>query len=578
MSQQNIQFANNIVSQIVSSDLYSFTIDNRFKFLSKTEYSGQVITTRRFPSNSVFNHHSLHYSQDEEIILYSASNPGILYRINPNTLTIPPQEFSTRVVQLTGALGNNITLDIYGNIIRGRWDEIIIDNNNNLYTIETLSISNEPLVDIGFDSSVAVTSLPSGSRRVIRKYVGPSSKIVDPFNPNTLGNVLLLSDLQNETLLFETQDGDQFDILFRNSDRDAITTKPFNPRRLLVDRENKLYIFNDTKEYIIIDLNSTPLKMIEWGVLFDGQKRTGISLSKWNQIQDTTLIGVALTIERNPFTKNVEEFFWIQDNENRTLIKTNNKFQIVECFSLFDAIDKVVHSDENTNNYQFPLNPSTAYDWYRKYVWIPTGKKDNVIEANIYTDSNSSITKSKLLFSDYPISNKNWYHVALTYNQEIGEAKLYVDGIESDRVHVDPGSSIFNLYDNGVSIGADLLRNNTINEELNCDAYGFDGKLYDIRSYNKTLTPNQIGQIILSSKNIEDINWNLPIKIRQFVEKIEGYFRHRPPGSHSQFYNIRLSGLGITDPDLKSQIEIIIRQAVNKISPAHTSLLNIIWQ
>ena len=63
----------------------------------------------------------------------------------------------------------------------------------------------------------------------------------------------------------------------------------------------------------------------------------------------------------------------------------------------------------------------------------------------------------------------------------------------------------------------------------------------------------------------------------QFKE-IERFFKHKLPGNKSQYYNIRLVNLGITDLTTRTIIEEIIKDTVTKISPAYTELYRIIWE
>ena len=49
------------------------------------------------------------------------------------------------------------------------------------------------------------------------------------------------------------------------------------------------------------------------------------------------------------------------------------------------------------------------------------------------------------------------------------------------------------------------------------------------------------------------------------------------PGSKSPFYSIKLSGLGITDPNIRALIEQNIQEAVALTKPAYVELLDIEW-
>ena len=74
-----------------------------------------------------------------------------------------------------------------------------------------------------------------------------------------------------------------------------------------------------------------------------------------------------------------------------------------------------------------------------------------------------------------------------------------------------------------------------------------------------------------------DLVWDIPTADLQYIEKIDRFFKHKMPGSKSPFYRIKLSGLGITDPNIRALIEQNIQEAVALTKPAYVELLDIEW-
>ena len=108
--------------------------------------------------------------------------------------------------------------------------------------------------------------------------------------------------------------------------------------------------------------------------------------------------------------------------------------------------------------------------------------------------------------------------------------------------------------------------------------YSFNGQIYDTRIYDYELTQSKLANIILESIKIEPIEWNIQVNKRQYMEQIERFFMNRVPGNASQFYKIKLSGFDITDQSIKNTIEEIVKQNIERISPAYTTLYGIEWE
>ncbi len=110
--------------------------------------------------------------------------------------------------------------------------------------------------------------------------------------------------------------------------------------------------------------------------------------------------------------------------------------------------------------------------------------------------------------------------------------------------------------------------------------YTFHGIIGDLRIYGKELDTKDILAISESSKTIafDDLIWNMPVGSRNYVEEIERFFKHKMPGNKSQFFDIKLTGLSITDTTVRDLIESSIKSVLTKINPVHASLRNIVWE
>ncbi len=586
------QFAN-IVAQVTTDDLFTYVVDNKYKFLAKIEYSGEVIFLIRFPSLALFDSTCLHLSPQETLYLYDNGN-RILYEVNPQDLSI----ISTKEF---GPGGKKMLLDNYGNIIRGNWIDAVVDNENRIYTIEESTNPND-YSTIGFDAigssflDVSITTMTQiieqGFLNILCRYEGPEEKTTDDF--------VLLSTMGREVVTFTNvfYEEVQFQTLYPNSGINGVISKPFHPQSLLFTRDDFLYVYNDTREVIKLEINKVkPIRFVEHRALFNFERFTGKNLydltdpgldNRYDDFIDTPLwpsvsatatsiTNAGVTWEFNFTSKQHENYFWIIDKKTRAMYKTRNDFVIVECFSLPEAIDKIAYTGESANQYNFDLKPTTSYEWHRKFSWLSNDRQEYGLNAFVYTKNGDNIEKHRLVYKAPQLTDDNWYHVSLAYDRDIGRIEFYVDNVLTDYKEITPNLPIYNLYKNGMMISNTLLRSNSINEELNCNVYGFDGIVYDVRMYDLYLTQSQQAQIILSNLHIEDVEWNIPIGARQYIEQIERFFKHRTPGNHSQYFSIRLSGLEIDDISIRKEIERIIKQTITKVAPTYVSVIGVEW-
>jgi hypothetical protein len=129
-------------------------------------------------------------------------------------------------------------------------------------------------------------------------------------------------------------------------------------------------------------------------------------------------------------------------------------------------------------------------------------------------------------------------------------------------------------------LGATTIKNTTLNDLVGIeDGYKFIGKVSDLRIYNKRFTKSEIEQLYFSNtKSISrgNLNWNISVGERNYVEKISHFFKYQLPGSKSNYYNINIHNLKVS-ARIKNLIEQSIRDNINRISPYNTFLNKINW-
>lgn len=597
----------NIVAQLVTDDLYTFTLDNENKTLAKIEYTGEIVDGIVFNSDDGFNEFSLHETVDNNLLVYSVS-ANILYYINPFNLRV----WKTETVPTTA--GNNLVLDVYGNKVFGDWKSVAVDNDNNIYTVESTLLSSD-YGTLGFDVSsesfllddITTYQQITGEGFYDMCFVRSLSTVtslITAETPCASADNIYTTEWVREPIIFTNNNYEQvqFDVLYKNSGINGIISKPFNPQKVFVTKENYLYLVNDTREILELELNDgKPIRYSDQYTLFSSDSYTGNNIydldepelaGRYDDFKQTPLWGgvsaeaistvsINGTYEFNPTSEQFETYFWVVDSEEKALYKTDNEFTVIECFSLPDADRSSASNtpDEQYSLYTYTLPPATTYTWHRKYDWIASGKQDYGFSASVYTlNEDNEPVKHFLPFGDNTLADGQWYHVALTYDIDVGKLSLYLDNVLLSEQTIEANSPVYSFYETGGIVGGKLLRSNSINEELNCDMYSFDGAVYDIRMYDNTLTQSQLAQVIMSSLYIDPLEWNIPVGARQYIERIERFFMNRQPGHSSQFYKIRLVGLNISDTTLRAKIEQIINNTIEKVAPAYTTMYAIEWE
>jgi len=234
-----------------------------------------------------------------------------------------------------------------------------------------------------------------------------------------------------------------------------------------------------------------------------------------------------------------------------------------------------------------PNGDCTGFDYQRKYI-KPNLSTPGIQVKLISNDSTLSTPVPVYTTLNYSVSAlaPGWHHFTITYDQT-NVLTLYVDGISVVRSNTNTptGQFLYRIlnYKNNpqILLGTSNFKTGTLNQWIELPGtYIYNGSIADFRFYNITLTPSDIKSLAKSGlyNQFTDLNWNIPVGTRAYVEEIERLFLHRLPGSKSQYYDIKIKNSGIADPNVQAIVENNLKNAASQITPAYAQLRNIIWE
>lgn len=599
---------------VVTDDLYVFVFDKNNKTLCKFEYTGDLIDLIDLSAHvDVVNNSKLQLGPDNNLYLHFNS---MLIKTDLNFTQ------SSRIIK-TDFNYTNFTIDLSGNIIGGNFVDVAVDNNNVLWYISSCPVEfftqyNQPYmgengsffmgtpeVDVAYDGSSiseAITSM--NAMNYIFYSTEENRNIIDSIGYVNSAVPMHVIDLNGNLITFST--------FFYNNAKNGILSRFYQPMRLVVDEKNYMYIINDTQEITKVVISSDQRTgFIYRKNLISDKQTTGLSMEVLNQykldlINETNGVNrddptyeyikltqtdtlwkdvssnytkqdyISLLYEYDKIYNEFKTYMYYVDNTSGIMYKFDTDGEYISSIKLTDGYDTRSLStiDTTFTNY---TNIATTYDWHRKYTLNTSDNNDSDIRMYLYTIEGNNITKHTLQSRSHELITDDWHHVAFTYSKDSGEILLYLNGVIVDSKTISPNQQIYYKYKNDIGIGTSMLRSGTLYEELKTDSYLFNGGIDDVRIYDYPLTRGNIGRIILNKYKIHDMTWNIPVGLKNYIEQIEHFFKHKIPGSKSNMFDIYLSNTGIDNQDMRIEIEKIIRESIPRITPNYTKLNNIYW-
>lgn len=593
---------------VVTNELFTFVFDKSRKSLAKFDYSGDMVDLIDLST----------YTQQISNSKLMLGPSDILHLHFNDTLLKTDTSFTSTTSESLNY--TNFTLDLNGKVIGGDFIDAAIDNQNNIWYISSCPVSffteytqpdlNGPFfqldsTQVDFQGRSIVEALTSnGDLNFVFHCKANNSSYL-----SLCSEPISVVDFNNNGITFAT--------FFPNNAENGILSKFFQPTRIEIDQDNHLYITNNTQELtkFIIDKNNQLAGFIFRKPLITSEATTGLSLSGVNSYIQTNIIDRANDEHRddpqfkyleiktsrtlwkdiaykynlnkiNTFTLNREFNYdlnsWQQviyyiNNSSGILYKFDTDGNYLDSVQVRDAYDiqQGPLINKNLTNY---TSIATTYDYFRKYILPTINLNDNKqLLLDVYTIKNNVVTKTVLSSKQAKLINKEWHHITFTYSYETGELLLYIDGVQTDSAAIDPESAIYYAYKNNIGIGVSVLKFNTLQDDLKTSSYLFRGRVDDIRIYDHVLTRGNIGRLILNKYKIHDMVWNVPSGSKNYIEEIKQFYKHKSPGSKSALFDLYLTNTGIQDPELKQEIENIIKDALPRVAPSYTRINKIIW-
>lgn len=242
----------------------------------------------------------------------------------------------------------------------------------------------------------------------------------------------------------------------------------------------------------------------------------------------------------------------------------------------------------------FLLFLNNNYDWNRKFNYIKYNKEPT-LQLNVYTKDkdvrlaqNTEITKHTFnLQSSKLIDSGGWHHIAFNINTSNNFISFFVDTLLTTSLSIEPNQNMACIYDCPIVFGTAAGPVLELAREFKDDTIGyFNGNIDDFRLYNTNIIQDQssdqykryIERIYLEKFTYYNLHWNIKVPETFYVEEIQHFFKFKPPGNKSQFFNIKIRNLHINDEETRLLIESIIKDSLKKTIPHYAYLYKILWE
>lgn len=258
---------------------------------------------------------------------------------------------------------------------------------------------------------------------------------------------------------------------------------------------------------------------------------------------------------------------------NGKIIRTQGAFE-------FFNLDQLTILNQNQQTFRFSTKGDfTGYEHRRVFYKIsPYNNSPQIALKLSLRDRANPNYAYKLFKSLHPIGDwqsSSWKHLTLTIKNK--QYDLYVDG--EHIINFSHNGQYQLSYENQPTffIGSPVGSYFGFNKEIKHNSCIFDGIIQDVKIFDYQLDHFSLQHFLRSVKVTENMLWDLPTPTVQYVETIERMFKNKIPGSKATFFNIKLKGSQITDPQARKIIEQEIRSLVAEIKPTYTDFLSLQW-
>ena len=447
--------------------------------------------------------------------------------------------------------------DTTGNIFNlpGTAKQLAIDGNNNTIVVTTSGTYN-------FDQNLIYQTSSQTT------YTPYSEVIFDATgNIQIIQNCLAAIYDKNNTLWTIDTNGDLYRTLPGGTKTLYLDLPVTFTARLAIDPYNNLWILNYTSNIIKLNLDTLTTTNISLGT------------SQENIIFNTKNISFINTYDR--LTNNFTWYALLYSNIDKILYQSDlngNVLKVTNLTNILYTLDPLTSKQNNINLSFTCKGDFTGYEWRRIFNNV-LYKNNSQIQFKISTSTPSLFNP---VFYTYTLSapaqyltNNTWHLITATYRNNT--LSLFIDDYIRGTLTI-PSNLLLNYdFRNNLYIGTPNGRSENLNTEINSTSVIWNGAMDAIKIYDYAIDPTFIKYFVREKTIASDMVWNIQTTPLQYIETIDRFFKHRAPGSKSCFFNVKINGTQITDPDIRLQIENNIIQSIQKIKPAYTELLKVEW-
>jgi hypothetical protein len=287
-------------------------------------------------------------------------------------------------------------------------------------------------------------------------------------------------------------------------------------------------------------------------------------------VEQSAMIGGSNSINAPFVTKEAIDgvvstvIYWVGGNQiNKYYINSDGEMELVLNFATDNFIGTVNgdFSGYKLNKIINKLNGSKPYLKYSALVGVPPDARKVVL------------TSPAEELSD------NWHYFTIVKNSDEENITLYIDG-ETDPSKVLSGVPEGILYLTGsmLNIGGASDGSDPLFELLGLKDRDIDGGVSEFSIFSTVLSDTDVRSLYVSKFTGNDkMEWVVNNGKKDFVEEFQNMFKFKKPGIKSQFFNVIVKNLDLTD-DEKAVYEAFIRTEIVGLLPANVKMVNVIWR
>jgi hypothetical protein len=198
------------------------------------------------------------------------------------------------------------------------------------------------------------------------------------------------------------------------------------------------------------------------------------------------------------------------------------------------------------------------------------------LKYSVILDVNGTLTK-KVLTVDTKDLSSNWHFFSIVKNDDDDTIKLYIDAVLRGTL-ADTAYNISYRVENMVNIGGVSDGSDSLFRRLGVRGRCLDGGLSEFSILKTPLDASDINALYVSKFSADTtVNWVIDNGSKSFIEEIHRVFKFKKPGMKSQFFNIIVKNMNLSD-DVKADYEEVIRSNISPMLPANVKLLKVIWR